>query len=257
MYNLLSLFDYSGEWSAPFAAAGWNVHQWDIKLSEFMDINSVDSAETALDLFEHVNGIIAAPPCTDFTKSGAQYWTIKDEDGRTWTSVQIVAQVIRLVDLFRPTDPDYDEPFFWAVENPPGRIAKLVPELELGGKAYFFQPHEFAGYNNLTVKDLARLARIRAKGGVNVTDAENEFVIKCNAYKKQTGLWGEFNRAGMIKKSVEPVRVCAQGGPTQRLGGKSDKTKEERSDTPRGFAIAFCEANKDYRAQFQPGFFKD
>ena len=31
MKTLLSLFDYSGQWSAPFADAGWTVVQVDIK----------------------------------------------------------------------------------------------------------------------------------------------------------------------------------------------------------------------------------
>ena len=33
--------------------------------------------------FDTVYGILAAPPCTDFAGSGAQYWKTKDEDGRT------------------------------------------------------------------------------------------------------------------------------------------------------------------------------
>jgi len=42
---------------------------------------------------------------------------------------------------------------------------------------------------------------------------------------------------------VAPVRVCSQGSRVQRLGGKSDKTKELRSMTPMGFARAFYAAN--------------
>jgi hypothetical protein len=249
MKNLLSLFDHSGVWSEPFAESGeWNVIQWDIKLSEFMDIHSIDSAETALDLFEHVNGIIGGPPCTDFTKSGAQYWSAKDSDGRTWKSVQVVNQFMKLVDLFRPTDPDYDDVFFWCLENPAGRIQKLIPELETisGHKGYFFHPYEFAHWGDLCIKDIGRLDSIRSKNGKDVTKFQSEFVMQSGAYKKQTGLWGEFNR-NMEKRPIEPVRVCAQGSPIQRTGGKSDKTKEDRSVTPIGFARAFYEANKDHR----------
>ena len=67
MKTLLSLFDYSGTWSKPYYYAGWNVHTWDIKLDELLNINSIDLAETALYLFEDVDGILAAPPCTDFS----------------------------------------------------------------------------------------------------------------------------------------------------------------------------------------------
>ena len=173
MKTLLSLFDYSGAWSQPYADNGWNVHQWDIKLSEFMNINLIDSAETALDLFEDVDGIIAAPPCTHFTVSGAQYWKIKDEDGRTWEMLELVNQVARLADLFTPTDLDYieenaDSPFFWAVENPVGRMGKLMN----WGKPYYFNPSDFAGHTNPTESELAQLDAIRAKDGIGVTEEE-------------------------------------------------------------------------------------
>jgi len=242
MPTLLSLFDYSGNWSEPFAKAGWQVIQWDIKLSEFMDINLLDSAETALEEFENVDGIIAAVPCTDFTNSGAQYWQIKDEDGRTVKSLELVNQVRRLADLYRPTDEEYTEPFFWAIENPVGRLTKLVPGL---GKPYYFNPYDFAGHTEPTAAELAELDRIRAKDGKDVTKEELELVLATNAYSKKTGLWGEFNR-DLAKMPIAPVKCSAQGSYTQRYGGKSDKTKELRSNTPMGFAYAFYEANKDF-----------
>lgn len=241
MKTLLSLFDYSGIWSSPFARNGWNVIQWDIKLSEFMNINFLTSAEQVLEMFENVDGIIAAPPCTDFAVSGAQYWNKKDNDGRTAKSLAMVHQVQKLVDLFAPTDPDYDDVFFWAVENPVGRMGKLTGM----DKPMFFHPSHFAGYITTKESDLQKLQEIRSKNGIDVTNAENDFVIKCNAYKKLTGLWGDFNR-NLVKKKIEPVRTAPQGTFTQRYGGKSEKTKELRSNTPEGFAIAFYEANKDW-----------
>ncbi|MHA7109269.1 hypothetical protein ACRTDU_04035 [Sunxiuqinia elliptica] len=242
MARLLSLFDYSGQWSQPYYEAGWDVIPWDIKLSEFMDINSIDLVETALDLFEDVDGILGAVPCTDFANSGAQYWKAKDLDGRTAASVQLVSQVERLADLFTPTDPDYyDEggSFFWVMENPVGRIGSLFPHL---GKPYYFNPCDFAGYLDLSDSDHNELDRIRRKDGINVTREEVDFIIQCEAYTKKTGLWGDFNR-NLVKKQIEPVRACKQGSPTQVYGGKSERTKEARSNTPRGFAIAFFEAN--------------
>jgi hypothetical protein len=50
MKTLLSLFDYSGTWSEPFAAAGWDVIQWDIKLDAFMDINLFDAGSGCNDI---------------------------------------------------------------------------------------------------------------------------------------------------------------------------------------------------------------
>lgn len=125
MKTLLSLFDYSGSWAYPFFCNGWNVIQLDLKHG--FDINSLDSVQACFDYgIDEVHGIIAAVPCTDFTNSGAQYWKQKDANGTTANSLELVYQVQRLADLFTPTDPDYDEPFFWAVENPVGRIGKLT-----------------------------------------------------------------------------------------------------------------------------------
>jgi len=58
-------------------------------------------------------------------------------------------------------------------------------------------------------------------------------------YTKKTCLWGEFNIPE--KKSVEPV----QGSKLHlKYGGKSDRTKTMRSQTPPGFAEAFYKVNK-------------
>ena len=75
---ILSLFDFSGRWSRPYFEAGYDVYQVDIKLG--LDVLSLEPRDLP---FDTVYGILAAPPCTDFAGSGAQYWKIKDEDERT------------------------------------------------------------------------------------------------------------------------------------------------------------------------------
>lgn len=246
--RLISLFDYSGVWGLPFAQNGWEVIQWDIKLNKFMDINLFKRAGQVLEMFEYCDGILAAPPCTEFTASCAQYWKVKDEDGRTAAAIELVKQVERFADLFTPTDPEFDGTFFWGLENPVGRIGKLT-NIEGAGKPVFFHPWEFAGYLNPSEQVLKELDHIRAKDGEDVTDEESDFVVKWNAYTKKTGLWGDFNRT-LVKKPVEKVKCSPQGSFTQRLGGSSVKTKEERSNTPYGFALAFYEANKEYRGDW-------
>jgi len=247
MLNLISLFDYSGHWPTPFANAGWNVQCLDIKHGN--DINEIVDAGTALDMFENVHGIIAAPPCTDFTSSGAQWWPQKDADGTTQQSLELIYQVQRLADLFTPTDPGYyeevDEPFFWVFENPVGRLPKLVRGI---GKAFYFDPCDYAGHLNLTDGDHNELDRLRRKDGHGITKEEAQFIIDCNAYTKKTGLWGDFNQDLELRR-IEPVKGSKFGSPMMRFGGKSEATKAARSNTPLGFAQAFYQANKEHKAE--------
>jgi len=208
--TLLSLFDYTGTWSAPYLKNGWAVIQIDIKHGvDIMDIDTDWLYENIFDGHETVDGILAAPPCTDFSVSGAQYWKKKDADGTTAKSVELVNQVLRIVDVCSPD--------FWALENPVGRIAQLVPGL---GKPKYFNPHDFG-----------------------------------DAYTKKTALYGKFkmpqktNNVGLFKKGtnrldeVKPIRETKQGSWLMKLGGKSERTKELRSITPSGFAEAFYQFN--------------
>ena len=197
--TLLSLFDYSGTWSLPYREHGWTVYQIDIKHG--IDILKINTRWLYDNIFDDspngtVDGILAAPPCTDFAVSGSQYWKQKDLDGRTDKSINLVMQVIKIVNVCMPD--------FWALENPVGRLQKLIPSL---GKPWYWQPYWFG-----------------------------------DAYTKKTGLWGKFNKPQKTHE-VKPIKVCKQGSWVQRLGGKSEKTKELRSITPLGFANAFYNAN--------------
>jgi site-specific DNA-cytosine methylase len=115
--TILSLFDASGEWSKPWRDAGYDVLTFDIQTGE--DINDF-SAQFMMDeglADADIWGILAAPPCTDFASSGAQYWAKKDAKGQTEASNELVRQVMRTVEFLQPK--------IWALENPVGRIAKL------------------------------------------------------------------------------------------------------------------------------------
>lgn len=224
MKTILSLFDYSGRWSRPYRMLGYRTLMVDIKhsqdsyrriLQEDHDAGvprgalawCCDASVTDTMTLQQwimaagtgsIHGILAAPPCTDFAVSGAQYWKAKDADGRTAASLALVRATLAIIDAYRPA--------WWALENPVGRLNKLVPELEPFGP-WYFQPHWYG-----------------------------------DPWTKKTGLWGTFNR-NLPRNDVEPIRYNSQGSWTQSLGGKSERTKELRSMTPEGFALAFARAN--------------
>jgi len=191
---IVSLYDYSGTWSEPYRRAGYRVLQVDKKLG--FDIYKWNYKVLNPGL---VAGILAAPPCTDFSGSGAQYWPEKDTNGTTNSSIKLVKKILEIVKYFNPK--------FWVIENPVGRLNALIPELKKYGP-WYWQPYWFG-----------------------------------DAWTKKTGLWGKFNLPKRTK-NVTPIKFSSQGSWLQLLGGKSEKTKELRSITPPGFALAFFEANK-------------
>jgi len=192
---IYSIFDYSGEWNRPYREAGYIVIQIDLKYG--IDIFDLTVPS------KPVYGILGAPDCTDFTVSGAQYWKAKDADGRTAESLTVVNAFLDFVDAVNPV--------FWCMENPVGRLPKLISG-RLGKPVMYFNPCDYG-----------------------------------DAYTKKTCLWGKFNTP--IKNPVEPVMYSTSNGKRgswywKNLGGKSERTKELRSITPSGFAKAFYEANK-------------
>lgn len=128
---ILSLFDYTGNWSKPYKDNGYEVIQIDIKLG--IDILSWDYKK-----LKNVYGILAAVPCTDYAVSGARWFAAKDKDGRTEQSQKLVAKTKEIIEYFNPV--------FWVVENPISRIHKLNPWL--GKPKFYFHPYEFGGYTN-------------------------------------------------------------------------------------------------------------
>ena len=128
MKTLLSLFDYSGNWSMPYKENGYNVIQVDIKLG--INILTWNYKE-----IKNVKGILIAQPCTDYALSGAKHFKKKDFDGTTKRSQLLVAKTKEIIEYFNPE--------FWALENPMTRIHKLNPWI--GKLQYKFNPCDFAG----------------------------------------------------------------------------------------------------------------
>lgn len=216
--TIVSLCDFSGNWAAPYRDAGFHVVLVDPKHAD-RPAEGFDTFAGTVEEFlgvmrrdpiADVVGILAAPPCTHFTSSGAQYWKEKDADGRTRDGLAIVDACLDVIDLLKP--------FMWCLENPVGRLPSLRP-YRLGRPRLFFDPYEFAGWAD---------------------DPDSE------AYTKRTGLYGWFN-ADLRRDAREPQYIVSSTGsrfsPLHWLsGGKRDRA-ELRSITPTGFARAFFEAN--------------
>lgn len=95
-------------------------------------------------------------------------------------------------------------PKWWALENPIGKLVRY-----LGRPRMYFQPCDYG-----------------------------------DPYTKRTCLWGDFVPPFPLfvgeDRKVKPV---LGNTPIMKLGGKSMRTKNRRSQTPAGFSRAFFEVN--------------
>lgn len=192
MPKLASLFDYSGVWSKPYKNAGWEVIQIDLQLGQ--DI--LDQA-----IVTNLDGIIIQPPCTDFANSGARWFAEKDEDGRTQYSISLVNRAMEWIDK--------NPSAWWVLENPAGRIHKLVPRL--GQPVFIFSPHEYG-----------------------------------EKYRKTTWLWGTFTPPPKTTP-MAPILGIRPRQPDawySAVGGSSLATKNYRSRTSEKFAKEFFKYNQ-------------
>jgi hypothetical protein len=187
---ILDLCGGTGSWSKPYLDAGYDVRnitlpQFDVRLFELPK--------------EKIYGILSAPPCDHFAGSGARWWKSKGEN-KLKEGLSIVDACLRIIISAKP--------FFWALENPVGRLYRW-----LGKPKLIFNPSDFG-----------------------------------EPYTKKTCLWGEFNTptknpveapSGEYNKIHYPRDE--NGKP---IAWNSPKAKELRSITPMGFAKAFFEANR-------------
>jgi site-specific DNA-cytosine methylase len=119
--TILSLCDYSGTWSAPYRAAGYEVIQVDIKLGQDVRLFKLPSCS--------IHGILAAPPCTHFAASGARHWKSKG-DQELMEGLAVVDACLRIITVTRPV--------WWVLENPKGRLKDY-----LGDPVMRFQPCDY------------------------------------------------------------------------------------------------------------------
>ena len=230
---VISLYDYTGEALKPWAEAGYTCLAFDIqhdpdddKAEVFKGGGSIQYQHADLhdfsthsDLFFSFSGHkvafgMAFPVCTDLAVSGAAWFKKKAEANPSFQD-EAVSHAVWCAELFR----NLKIPFF--IENPVSVLATKWRKPD-----HTFHPYEYGGY---IAKDDARHPRWP------------DYIADRDAYPKKTCLWTGNGFVMPPKVPVEPE--SGHSRQHLKLGGKSAKTKNIRSATPRGFAIAVMAAN--------------
>lgn len=231
---VISLYDFTGEACKPWAEAGYTCYAFDIQHRRGMeryerhgkgsisylhadlhdpkgDIERIYQAWKTEDV---VFGM-AFPVCTDMAVSGAAHFKRKAERDPEFQT-KAVNYAKWCGDLFEKLG----VPYF--IENPISVLATKWRKPD-----YKFHPYEYGGY----------IPDSQAKH-----PRWPDYIAPKDAYPKKTCLW---TGCGFRMPDTKPVAV-PEGYSTQhnKLGGKSQRTKDIRSATPRGFAKAVYEANK-------------
>lgn len=116
---ILDLCAGTGAWSKPYKDAGYDVRLITLPAH---DVRLYQPPED-------VYGILAAPPCTHLSGSGARWWKDKGE-AALLEALAVVDACLRLVVVCQPK--------FWCLENPVGRLVHY-----LGNPAMYFNPCEY------------------------------------------------------------------------------------------------------------------
>lgn len=132
---ILDLCGGSGSWSRPYKEAGYDVRvitlpNYDVTdvvfSSDYMVFNkqTYDVNDMGVD-YARVYGILAAPPCTEFSHVKNEKLQ-RDIDG----GLKIVNACLEIIDVCKP--------ICWALENPAGKLRHYIGEPQM-----VFQPWQF------------------------------------------------------------------------------------------------------------------
>jgi len=194
---ILDLCGGTGAWSKPYKEAGYDVRL--VTLPE-TDVRTYEPPE-------NVYGILAAPPCTMFSKARSTAITPRDYKG----AMETVAACLNIIWTCRTEH----RIKFWALENPMGQLRQF-----LGKPPFSFQPWEY-GDPYIKQTDLWGYFNMPKKTPVEVPGHVQEECLRGS-------------RSGKYLPKL-PDDYIPQGE-------RSDRAR--RSITPEGFAKAFFRANK-------------
>ena len=231
--TVISLYDYTGEALKPWAKAGYTCYAFDIQhpkegrvhegiCYQYADLHDKKTlrdltSEFKLKALQGKRTVfgMAFPVCTDLAVSGAAHFKRKEEANPGFQD-KAVSHAVWCAKMFN----ELGVPYF--IENPVSVLATKWRKPD-----YSFHPYEYGEY---------------------IPDAEAQhprwpdYIAPKDAYTKKTCLWTSRTfRMPQPKPTQKP-----DGYSTQhlKLGGKSKRTKDIRSATPRGFATAVYEFNK-------------
>ena len=157
--------------------------------------------------------VFGFPECTDLAVSGAAHFARKRDNNPFFQDEAMV--LVKLAKLLGES-----VGCSWALENPVSVISSLWRKPD-----YSFHPYEYGGY--LPLRDRH--------------PAYKEYIKARDAYPKKTCIWSSGDFVMPEKFPVEVNPGCSD--QYKKLGGKSIKTKNIRSATPRGFAQAVFLSN--------------
>lgn len=212
------LFDGSGIAGLPWAQAGHTVYcfnadagehgEYEIKMrhENIQYVNKWIEPSSCFADYPDPDIIIAFPSCTELAGCGEKHE--RDE--------QSVEDAVAIAKVAERLGSVYGCP--WLVENPVGKLCTAWRKPDA-----YFDPYEYGGY---------------------MSGFEPEFHLRMPArdgYTKKTCLW--FGN-GFVMPEARPVPHIGKFWGWAYLGGKSTRTKQLRSLTPRGFARALFEANE-------------
>lgn len=217
----ISLYDESGNMLRPWAEAGYECHCYDLANDErsegnlhFHRANLLEIAVQAIICAMKPYFVFGFPPCTDVAVSGAAHFESKmRRDPFLMTEAADLAAVVPRIGV--------ESDAIWAFENP-----KSMLKYHFGEPDFKFHPWEYGGY--LPEDD--------------VHPRWPEYIPPRDAYPKLTWLWA----SRWFRMPEKAPVYCPPGYSPQhlKLGGTSAKTKQIRSETPRGFAKAVFMANR-------------
>ena len=229
---VLSLYDFTGEALKPWAEAGYTCYAFDIQHpkegrvdhgicyqhADLQDQDTLNAIQSEFGDKPVVFGM-AFPVCTDMAVSGAAHFKRKAEVN-PFFQADAVGHATAVARMFN----GMAIPYF--IENPVSVLATMWRKPD-----YSFHPYEYGGYIPYSEADHPRWP---------------EYIAPFDAYKKKTCLWtgGGFVMPDKVAVDCEGYHGNGYSTAMMKLGGKSQRTKDIRSATPRGFATAVYQSNK-------------